>query len=218
MTLYYGCDSATASWSSGTNFYVGRLGRGTSADLEFFNAAAATAVGPSQTYAYWFILGPARDPNCDWTTNTAAAWGTAQAVAFNQAWHANVQVGSKTLFGDVESGQGGWATPDRSNYIDLNYAVYKSFVTQLQSLGYKVGVYSSPNEWQTIMGSTTATAAPATVAWLASWLVDSTSPPPSAPVSFSPPSPGKFGGIDPTIWQYYGGDSADLNVATSLPI
>ena len=68
--LSYGLDgSGTASTGPcGLEFYIGQLGSGTTigggpCNGACFNTNAASAAGSGNTFGYWFIEGPTRDPS-----------------------------------------------------------------------------------------------------------------------------------------------------------
>lgn len=216
--MYYGCDSSTGTFPCGSDFYLGRLGYGTTSDLTYFNTSAATTVGSTRTYAYWGIEGPALDPNYVSPDVTMAdAWGRAQADAFYQARQGNSYVGTNTVFADVEQDFGGWLDPNVGINKFVNHAVFAGFLNRLSSMwGYTKGVYSSAYQWGLVMG--TQSASPATVEWAANYPCNpANSGCPKCPTTFAPD---EFGGLTASIWQNTGQPPysfGDLDVATSLP-
>lgn len=220
--MYYGCDSGSDGFPCGANFYLGRLGQGKTADSTYFNSAAAQTVGSSNTYSYWGIQGPTADPNYEpGNTSEATTWGENQAKAFVTAWDNQTLTDRYTLFGDVESGFGGWLAAGNA----LNHAVYEGFMTYINQLdavpSFVSGVYSSYGEWANIMGSGYSIS-PANVEWAANWLTSCN----VCPSSMSGVE--SFGGATPAIWQYNGCNKDcttttpspcpyDLDVSASLP-
>lgn len=220
----YGIDSNTSTFRCGTGFYAGRLGYGTKADSTYFNSTAAKTVGPARTYAYWGLQGPTADPNFVYPDVTAAsAWGRAQADAFHSARQNTTLVGTRTVFADVEPAFGGWLDPNVGNNKYVNHAVYSGFLNRVEALGYTKGVYSSIGSWGDIMANQYA--APATIEWAASYPCCPSDPAANCPMCPTTFSPTTFGGLDATIWQYYGWPGIigcdvyheDWDMAISLP-
>jgi hypothetical protein len=194
--FYYGCDSNTGCFVCGSQFYIGKMGEGVGGGSIWNSSAAANA---TYSYGYWGLHGPLSDPNYNGTTSEAFAWGQTQGNAAIAAWKnlkAKYPNLGLTVFVDIETGFGGWA----SSGSPLNQQVYQGFLFAIQysTLGLIPGVYSSINEWSQIMGSSYS-ASPAQVEWAASWLSSCNTCPTSFPVSSV-----SFGGLNATIWQYQG--------------
>jgi len=212
--MYYGCDTNSNSFpctNGGHPFYIGRMGGGTSSGGTGFNTNAATSVGPGYTYGYWDIEGLGTSTVNATTLSEAYQWGQQQAQAARSAWNANSYVGRSTIFGDVERGNTGIGVSSA-----LDQQVYLGFIRELNSLAGVSGVYSSPGEWNAIMGSSYS-ASPATSIWSAAWLSGACN---TCPTSITGSG---FGGYAPTIWQYNGNTGnntpcpVDLDCAVALP-
>jgi hypothetical protein len=218
--MYYGIDSNTSTFPTGAtnnDFYIGRLGKGTTADNTYFNNTGADAA--ERVYMYWFLYGPKNDPSytTSYTTTAATNWGKAQADAAYVAWCNNTKLNKLTIFCDVEresSAAYGWlASSDSSNYTSLNYAVFKGFVDGINAhTSFQAGVYTSQSKWSQIMGSSNSPAY-AQVVWGANYPSGSSfnNPPSSMSGCYS------INSVTPTIWQYYGGTSGDADIASSMP-
>lgn len=210
--MYYGCDTNSNSFPcSGSGlFYIGRMGGGTTSGGGGWNQNAADTAGSAHTYGYWDIEGLGTSTVNATTLSDAYTWGKQQAQAAKSAWDANSSVGGSTIFGDVESGNTGIGVSST-----LDQQVYLGFMDELNNLLSVSGVYSSPGEWDKIMGSSFS-ASPATCVYSADW----TEPCGSCPTSITGAG---FGGYTPTIWQYNGNTgggspcAADLDCAGSLP-
>jgi len=60
-SYYFGIDSNTTNCCSmPLNFYIGRMGQGTSPDTSYFafNTSMANQVGWANTFGYWGVQGP----------------------------------------------------------------------------------------------------------------------------------------------------------------
>ena len=151
---FFGVDSNTnICCAMPLNFYVGRMGYGVYPDTSYFafNTAMAQKVGNPNTFGYWGVQGPGSNPN-----NTSPfQWGVSQAQAAWAAWNNTFvgasYVGGYTVFGDFESGFGGWG----SN-VGANQAVINGFLSELFNITPPrvwPGLYVSPNTWNQFVGS-----------------------------------------------------------------
>ena len=113
--MYYGSDGTSTSFPScgSSFFYIGRMGIGTTpngvTEGGYFNQTLAdTAYNQDGIWGYWYLLGPAGDPNNNYTTTEAYTWGQTQAKATAKQYYSireNYYVGiGETVYGDVESG------------------------------------------------------------------------------------------------------------------
>ena len=226
--MLYGCDSNSDHFPCGSaDFYIGRLGYGTTKDLSVFNSSTAATVRWNNTFGYWFVQGP-NDASPPATTDTEAySWGQSQASAAASAWATTQGVCRSIIFADIEGnpvlGTNGWGTN-----TSLNQKVWEGFYNQLAADPHKflVGLYSTSEQWDAIMGSGYGVPSGTTV-----WSADLTNsngsngPEPcgGCPTSF-PSNLGTIGGIAPTIWQYNQNTGQpptcadDLDAALSLPI
>ncbi len=196
--------------------HIGELGTGTTigggpCEGACFNTAAANAVGSSNTFGYWFVLGP--EPNYT-TIAEAKSWGESQGNAAVKAWYDNIYVARQTIFADIEgtAGTNGWS----SNTL-LNQAVWEGWFSAVNNADngvLKAGVYSAPDAWASIMGS--------------SYNLNGTTPEwsyePQIGCAASCPTPTSyeaqgFGGESPGIWQYAQncGTYGDLDCSDNLP-
>lgn len=127
MSWYFGADSGTSSNACGTDFYIGRLGGGTTADLDWAIASSSVKIA----YTYWNIEGPGNAPASDSTDYEK--WGSSQADAYWSRFKtfSDYQIGGFTLFGTVsyDNGDGGWST----DTITENREVVNGFLKQLSS-------------------------------------------------------------------------------------
>lgn len=151
-STYWGTDSNTQSCCGiAQNFYVGRLGYGTTVSSAYFNVSAATAAGPNQTYGYWGLEGPGLAPS----GTTPYNWGKQQASAAANAWLNGPNyyyLEGITLFADVETGFGGWTN---GNY-GPNQQVLQGFLDGIatnNSLILTLGLYCSPSTWSSFFGT-----------------------------------------------------------------
>jgi hypothetical protein len=209
--MYYGCDSNSNDFPCSADFYIGRIGYGTTADDSVFNYQAAAKVGCTRTWSYWFLQGPSAAP----PGTTAYDWGKAQADAAIAAWGGNASVCGHTVYGDVEGpGQYGWSYLEFQN----NSQVWQGFYDELSgsSALLNPGLYSSAFQWTHIM-DTYQVAATTPV-----WSADQTNSVgcENCPTEF--PALPPIGGVSPTIWQYnstsaQGGCPSDLDLASELP-
>ncbi len=200
--MLYGCDSNSNDFPCAYDFYIGELNAGGA-----FNADAARAATPHDTFGYYFLLGPASGGATD--PNSAYQWGRQQADGSNAGWQANDLVWRNTIFGDIEGpGENGW-TGDQG----LNQKVWEGFRDVLGSYGRNVGLYSTNYQWNAIMGS--GYQCGVSVVWSAdSGNVVGCR---ACPASF--PNLPTIGGVSPTIWQYNltPGCPSDLDLAVGLP-
>lgn len=235
-STYYGSDGSGNGNSCGNYFYIGELGggnvigSGSECGVEVsagaFNSSLAQTVAQNTgyTYGYWFLVGPKFYNNCNGATTTSEAttWGEQQAALAIQAWDNQPYIYKLTIFADVEQPPTYWK--DVYGYYDtaLNQAVLEGFLSKLSSSGFYKGVYSAPCAWETIMGSSYTLSSDVTT-WSSEYSYSSI---PQCP-SFSAESPSScgssfqgaqgFGGLLPSIWQYYASNTLDLDVAGSLP-
>lgn len=224
--MYYGIDSDTAVFPTGAtthNFYIGRLGYGTTTDFTYFNNTGSSLA--TYSYGYWGLEGPSKDPNYNASTygsSAAHAWGSKQADAAFSAWENNSHVNRNMIFADIEAGFGGWLLSDsnHSNY-PINYAVFQGFVDNIASRQYFYpGVYVAPGPWKDYMLTDSPTYSNTTV-WSSYWPSGLTFNTPPTSISTS----ANIAGVTPTMWQYFGVKDShndkvtgDANVATSLPL
>lgn len=224
--MYYGIDSNTSAFPTGAtskDFYIGRIGKKVTANLDYFNTTGAGLA--TKKYGYWFLYGPTSDPNysSSYTTTLANTWGKTQAIAACNSWLDNrTSLGLKsTIFADVEwdystsntSGERyGWLlNSENSSSYTINYNVFKGFVDYLKLAELYPGCYCSKGPWQAIMGTSNSPSY-ATYFWAAGSYTSSFNTPPSS-MSSAP----KINSATPTIWQYYGG-TKDADIASSLPL
>ncbi|GCE15906.1 hypothetical protein [Tengunoibacter tsumagoiensis] len=167
VPTYWGTDSNSQSCCQiAQNFYVGRMGYGgePSGDGYYFNTAAASAAGASNTFGYWGVVGP--DSRGSYS---AYDWGKKQADnAWNAWYHSPYEsyIHGYTVFGDIESGFGGWSA---GNY-GPNQDVINGFCTELYNITPSnpvvwPGIYVSPNTWSQFFGTNFKTAT-SFVLWL----------------------------------------------------
>ncbi|MHB1685366.1 MAG: hypothetical protein ACYCYO_21590 [Bacilli bacterium] len=173
---FYGSDSNTITTCTGGSpqFYLGQMGSGTTPNQAAcgggspFQSTAATDAGKSNTFGYWWLMGPTEDPNYNVTTSEAYAWGENQAVAAVNARNSSTYstvVGRITIFADIEtfvpsscvgkvSEYMGWLQGQTTQDYDLNQAVWNGFKAKVWSYSnnaYPAGVYCSPSNWATLM-------------------------------------------------------------------
>ena len=218
--LYYGIDGS-GSASSGPcalEFYIGELGVGTTigggpCNGACFNTDAANAVGSGNTFGYWFVYGPTKDPSYNGTTTEANHWGHEQGRQAVQAWYDNPHVARYTIFADIEGAPNeyGWST-DQS----LNVAVWEGFYEEVNGANnglMKAGVYSAPDAWATLTGSHQLNGS--VPEWSSESDIGCSAACPT-PTTFDAQG---FGGEFPVIWQYAinCGSYGDLDAASSLP-
>ncbi|MFX4303382.1 hypothetical protein ACOJUR_14160 [Alicyclobacillus tolerans] len=221
-SLNFGIDGGgdASTGPCGLSFYIGQLGAGTSIGAgpcysgACFNIEAANQVGASNTYGYWFVFGPSRDPNYDGSVSTAKQWGINQGNQAIQAWNTNSYVARLTIFADIEGypGMNGWV-----NNTGLNQAVWEGWysIVQAGNGGELIaGVYSAPDAWNEIMGSS-YTLYSSTPTWSYEPQNGCGS---SCPTIYSYDAE-SFGGVYPVIWQYAQncGNYGDLDAASELP-
>ena len=240
--MYYGSDGTSTSFPScGSRFfYIGRMGIGTTSngvtEGGYFNQTLAdTAYNQDGIWGYWYLLGPAGDPNNNYTTAEAYTWGQTQAKATAKQYYSireNYYVGiGETVYGDVESGST-WLPYNQSystGYTgkELNQKVWEGWYNEMntQAVGNSgpyPGLYTNET-WYSIMGNATPGSfgvASGTPLWWASWIADGSTPP-ACPTSLnenvaSPDIPGAL----ETFWQYYSdqpnGSTPDYDAATTL--
>ncbi|MCY0909110.1 MAG: hypothetical protein OWR62_12055 [Sulfobacillus thermotolerans] len=193
----------------GPNFYIGRLGKGLSANMDYFNVNTAKAVGKAHTFAVWVLEGPGSRPSGD----DPEYWGFLQGNTFMSAWSENQDlVGGQTLFADIEPGSGGWTL---GNY-DENTATLFGFlnvVTSGNSGNQTGGVYISQDYWNGYFGSNYVSQIPIVV-----WAAGSNCPDGcvAAADEFNASYANMvIGGYYVSIWQYYPtacGGNRDLDI------
>ncbi len=164
---YYGIDSnTTICCQMPLNFYIGRMGFGVYPDTYYFafNTAMAKKVGNTNTFGYWGVQGPGSNTGYA----TPYKWGVAQGQAAWTAWNSTFVgsslVGGYTVFGDVESGFGGWG----SNVAN-NQAVINGFLSQVFAVtppNTWPGLYVSPYFWNTYLGGNRFVPGTSFVLWI----------------------------------------------------
>ncbi|MGH9044867.1 MAG: hypothetical protein ACRDVP_08580 [Acidimicrobiales bacterium] len=101
--------------------------------------------------AYFFVTGPGFEPS----TENPYQWGETQgAYALQDLNAAQSETNDSYVFpflwGDIEYSSStqtnGWTSPAVNGYVWLG------FVDYLQNVGINVGAYSSPSQWDSIMG------------------------------------------------------------------
>jgi len=213
-SYYFGIDSnTTICCSMPLNFYVGRMGYGVYPDKSYyaFNTAMANKVGYSNTFGYWGVQGP----NVNTGGRTPYNWGKAQADAAWAAWDGTFiganYVGGFTVFGDVETGFGGWGT----NTVANNQAVISGFVFELFAItpaSVWPGLYVSPYFWNTWLGGNGFNPG-GYVLWINGWyecdvcgpcnLNCSTTVQDAERLYSNNVKPKVVGGQHPVLWQYW---------------
>lgn len=194
--FYFGIDgdseAAFHCAGNGPNYYIGKLGGETTAGGgSAWSQACANLATPTYTHSYWDVAGPNGRTGSD-----AYAWGTEQASAFFNAFTANVYVNGLTLFGDVESGNGGWLSDTASNQ-----QVLYGFLNELKSKGVTPGVYIEQSFWNPTFGTTWQSPVPF-VLWVASSYC-ATDTCALAESNFNSLMSGvNFGGYKIMLWQY----------------
>lgn len=210
----FGSDSASSSNPNGEDFYLGKLGYGSTVQFDpstgsgiYFSSARAE--NASYVYGYWFLSGMQMAP----TGTSASDWGVQQAKLALETYEAMKSVyGSKVrpvIFIDVETALTGMNDYDYAN----NQTIYNAFVNYLNQYGQgvKPGTYSSPWNWELTMGNFSPSTPEAY--WIAYYPGDI-----PADLTTSNPYWVNFPGTNEKaeIWQYYGGYD-DYNVAWKLP-
>jgi hypothetical protein len=152
-TFSFGVDSNTTTCCQMPfDFYIGHMGYGIYPDTYYFafNSTMAKKAGHTNTFGYWGVQGPGENPGY----SSAQAWGVAQGQAAWKAWNGSFVgsdlVGGLTVFGDVESGFGGWGTD-----VAANQAVINGFLSQLFTVTPAEvwpGLYISPDFWNEHLG------------------------------------------------------------------
>ena len=234
---FYGTDSgAISQFGMQQDFYIGRLGRGTTADTSakgLYNNDAATKAGPSRTFAYWSIVGPRSRPS----GMTPLDWGTRQAIIVSYALFAAEILGGKnigggTIFGAIGAMTPGWGTTPGEQADNRN--VVSSFLSTMHASPTPFpGLYISSSRWDKYLGGAHSTMQDITlntpfVLWLANDQVDPTIVPPSDPRPLTQPSVHAslqkniknvtLGGESPILWQYWSDNKiGDYNVAIQDP-
>lgn len=214
ISTYWGTDSASGNCCGMPyNFYIGRFGVGQTADQSgspYFNISAANAAGFNNTFGYWGVQGPGSAPS----GMSAYSWGQAQATAAWNAWGSGPfsgKLGGYTVFGDLESGFGGWSF---GNY-GPNQQVVNGFLSKLWSItptNVFPGLYSSPYYWSNLFGTAYSVGSTSYVLWVAGCDTcgsDLCSPCASCNTistvtnKFSSVASTSFGGYKAVIWQYW---------------
>lgn len=210
----FGADSASSANPEGEDFYLGKLGYGSTVQFDestgsgiYFSSARAQ--NASYVYSYWFLSGIQMAP----VGMSASEWGEQQAKLALEAYEAmKIVYGSKVrpvIFIDVESALTGMNDYDYAN----NQSIYNAFVNYLNQYGQgvKPGTYSSPWNWEVTMGNFSPSTPGAY--WVAYYPSDIPSD-----LTTSNSDWLNFPGTNEKaeIWQYYGGYD-DYNVAWQLP-
>lgn len=230
LSIYYGSDTGTGPTSAcGINFYIGRVGQGTTGDqtlsppYPFFNTSAADRAGWANTYCYWAIFGPS-----PLSTDAAAyAYGQQQAAQVPAAIASAPRViGRATVWADIEAAGGGWYTD--SSDLHLNQQVWLGFYDWIlsNSGGLLCGLYTNSSDWGSFMGSSFA-APDGTPIWSSD--NHNTYTGCDGAEGFECPGAGDFNnlptlaGMRPILWQYNtscigtGCCPQDYDAATFLP-
>ncbi|MCM3728668.1 hypothetical protein M3226_23765 [Neobacillus cucumis] len=210
----FGADSASSANPEGEDFYLGKLGYGSTVQFDESTGSAiyfssARAQNASYVYGYWFLSGIQMAP----IGMSASEWGEQQAKLALEAYEAmKIVYGSKVrpvIFIDVESALTGMNDYDYAN----NQSIYNAFVNYLNQYGQgvKPGTYSSPWNWELTMGNFSPSTPGAY--WVAYYPSDIPSD-----LTTSNSDWLNFPGTNEKaeIWQYYGGYD-DYNVAWQLP-
>lgn len=229
---YYGSDSGWDGLSqnpcaSGKQFYIGKLGEGTSPISGYFNTTLAQALiargDGSKVYGYWYLRGPS-DPEA--AGLTPFNWGVRQADSANQVRADALrygQINGQTFFVDVEHDDS-WSTTD----FQSNKDVLNGFLSKITA-SYR-GIYSYPCAWVDVFGSVTwKPSYTPSVLWTAQKFIGGGTCPTWSSVSGATCSTTTnaaqgFGGMSPTIWQYSvneptpEGGWIDYDVAPTLPV
>jgi hypothetical protein len=161
---YFGSDTNTELATCGTadhRFYIGKIGGEVTANDTSFNSTTASETGSAKlVYSYWDIAGPSSSLRGG---RSASAWGAAQASKFITTRNAKTVVGGTTLFGDLESRNGGWS--DAADKKDDNHKLVNAFLAKL-AISDTPGLYVNKTDWDNYLGSTW-TAGTSFVWWLA---------------------------------------------------
>jgi hypothetical protein len=210
----FGSDSASSSNPNGEDFYLGKLGYGSTVQFDSSTGSgiyfsSARAEDASYVYGYWFLSGMQMAP----IGTSASDWGVQQAKLALETYEAMKSVyGSKVrpvIFIDVESALTGMNDYDYAN----NQTIYNAFINYLNQYGQgvKPGTYSSPWNWELTMGNFSPSTPGAY--WIAYYPGDIPSD-----LTTSNPYWVNFPGTNEQaeIWQYYGGYD-DYNVSWKLP-
>lgn len=230
--MLYGSDNNTTTTCTGGSpqFYIGGMGFGTSPNesacggASAFQASAATAAGKSNTFGYWWLMGPTQDPDYNVTTSEAYAWGQKQAVAAVNARNTTTYsslVGRNTIFADIEtyvpspcvgivSEYMGWLLGQTSQDYGLNQAVWNGFKAQVWSYSgnkFPAGVYCSPSNWSVLMNDLSLSGVSV---WTSEVCCQS-----SCPSTMSGSQ--NFGGGNLYIWQFSDATGPDYDAAETLP-
>jgi hypothetical protein len=223
---YWGTDTNTGSCCGlSQNFYIGRLGYGThTGDTQYFNTAAANAAGSSSTYSYWDVVGPEAN-----TATDPYTLGLQQGQTAAGEWSNNPNasyIWGTTIFGDIESGNGGWGGSQ-----SRNQDVLQGFLDGIQNFPgdnpLTPGVYITPLQWQAFFG-TSYQPNQNFVLWIAGCQTCVVSCKPCASCTDTPAqvlnilsavSQNFLGGSRAIIWQYWIGECGcgDFDVAIQDP-
>ena len=210
----FGSDSASSANPEGEDFYLGKLGYGSTVQFDTSTGSgiyfsSERAQNASYVYGYWFLSGIQKAP----TGTSASDWGVQQAKLALETYETMKNVyGSKVrpvIFIDVEPALTGMKDYDYAN----NQTIYNAFVNYLNQYGQgvKPGTYSSPGSWERTMGDFSPNTPGAY--WVAYY-------PSEIPSNLTTSNPDwlNFPGTNEQaeIWQYYGGYD-DYNVAWKLP-
>lgn len=226
---WWGTDSSSQTCCGvPQDFYIGRMGYGMKISPAYFNVSAAQAAGLYSTYGYWGVVGPNAKPR----NLSAYAWGQKQADKAFYAWQTGNSpnaylIGGYTIFGDVESGFGGW----KSGNYSSNQQVLNGFLDELYAITPSnpvtwPGLYISPLNWSSYFGQSFVTNTNF-VLWVTGCDTcgsDICSPCDTSCDTFTTVDNRLFstvtsiglGGMSPVLWQYWigGCQCGDFNVAT----
>ncbi len=245
MSYIYGVDGDTTLACNGKTpvFYIGEIGNykglnsgtgncdGASGPCPGFGgccfdlSTAETANQHYGTWGYYFMGGPAADPNWDaatYTTAKAYDWGVKQGNATINYWEGNgfkygAYVIKLTIFADIEDPvpSYGWLplTDDYNGNTGetLNHKVFDGWFNTVNGLGtLKAGIYSSPLAWSEAMGSKGLSPHP-------TWTYETDVGGCGCPSSMA--NAQSFGSGNLVFYQYSGACSGDLDMAdtTNLP-
>ncbi len=222
---YWGTDGdAQSCCTMPQDFYVGKIGGGTSTAEALFNVMAANQAGYLGTYAYWAVEGHTQEspqnpipglPNPH--AISPYAWGQMQAQAAYNAWKSGPYaqyIGGSTIFADIEAGNYGMDDSQKR----ANQQTLQGFLDTISSppVGLIPGVYTSPSFWKGWIGTDYRASQPF-VLWITSCrLCDGaiSSPPcnSQAPNTrcqansiLSSVRQAVIGGSSVVMWQYYTG-------------
>lgn len=170
------------------HFYIGRLGGELSADTMGFDIQAAKQA--TQTFGYWDLAGAESAP----ANIVISQWGQQQGHGAVKAVEVCPYVHGRTVFLDVESGNGGWGTGINSV---KNQQVLSAALAAIKQSGYVPGVYISLDTWLTFFGPNYLPKTPFVL-----WLAGTNCPASAAAAAAQFADQPSIGGMRPMIWQY----------------